>query len=38
LQHLGAPDVITMGVGDENILDVLRIEAEFLYPADNQFL
>jgi hypothetical protein len=38
LQHLGAPDVITMGVGDENILDVLRIEADLLHPANNQCL
>ena len=27
-----------MGVGDENILDVLRIEADLLHPADDQFL
>ena len=38
LQHLGAADVVAMGVGDDDILDVLRIEAELLHPADDQFL
>ena len=38
LQHLGAPDVIPMSVRDEDILDVLWIEAKLLHPTDDQFL
>src|SRR5215468_12479537 len=38
LEHLGTSDVINMCVGDDNVLDVFRIEANLPHPTDNQFL
>src|SRR5262249_43054405 len=38
LEHLGTSDVINMCVGDDNLLDVFRIEAKLLHSTDDQFL
>src|SRR5262245_38764677 len=38
LQHLGPSDVIDMSMGDDYILDVLRVETELLHSTDDQLL
>ena len=36
LDHLGAADVVLMGMRDDQVLDVLRIEPELLHAADDE--
>jgi hypothetical protein len=38
LDDFGAADVIGVGVRDDEVLDLLRIEPQLLHPADDQFL
>ena len=38
LQDLGAADVIGVGVRNQDVLDLLRVESQLLHPADDQLL
>ena len=38
LRHLGASDMVAVGVEDENVLNVLGVEPDFAHTADQHFL